>query len=163
MELQRPEGGKMATQNRLDGNVRVVAPGTPDEPQMRDLLKQLAADGGALLRNEMALAKLEMRDMAREIALDSAKLAGALALAMTGALALAAAAVIGLGILLDGRYALSALIIGVVLLLVGGLLARAGMQGLKNMPRAEETTRSMQQNKQWASAEIQEFKQEIRS
>jgi hypothetical protein len=153
----------MAThQNRIDGNVRVAVPAS-DEPQMRELLKQLAADGGALLRNEMALAKLEMRDMAREVALDSAKLAGALALAMTGALALVAAAVIGLGLLLDGRYALSALIIGVVLLLVGGLLARAGIQGLKNMPKAEETTRSMQRNKEWASAEIQEFKQEIRS
>jgi hypothetical protein len=162
MELQRPEGEMATHQNRIDGNVRVAVPAS-DEPQMRELLKQLAADGGALLRNEMALAKLEMRDMAREIALDSAKLAGALALAMTGALALVAAAVIGLGILLDGRYALSALIIGVVLLLVGGLLARAGMQGLKNMPKAEETTRSMQRNKEWASAEIQEFKQEIRS
>lgn len=134
-----------------------------DEPQMRDLLKQLAADGGALLRNEMALAKLEMRDMAREIAMDSAKIAGALALALTGALALVAAAVIGLGILLDGRYALSALIIGVVTLAIGGLLARAGMQGLRNVPKPEQTARSMQENKEWASAEIREFKEEIRS
>jgi hypothetical protein len=139
-------------------------PGPVDnEPQMSALLKQLAADGSALMRNEIALAKLEMRDMAREFALDSAKVVAAIGLAMTGALALLAAAIIGLGNLLDGRYALSALIVGVVMLAVGGILARTGIQGLKHMSRPEETARSMKQNKEWASAEIREFKEEIRS
>jgi hypothetical protein len=155
----------MATRPRFD--TRPVhgdgAGSTRDEPQMRDLLRQLAGEGGDLLRNEMALAKLEMRGMAREIALDSARVGGALALAFVGALALVAAAIIGLGTLLGGMYALAALIVGVVFLLTGGILARSGIAGLKNPPKPEETARSMRRNREWASQEIQQFKEEIRS
>lgn len=157
----------MATQHRIDPRV-VRTDGSPaprtDEPQLRELLKQLASEGSDLMRNEMALAKLEMRDMAREVALDSAKLAVSIGLALTGALALLAAAVIGLGHLLGGRFGLSALILGAVMLLVGGLLARGGVAGLKSMPKTpEQTVRSLQQNKDWASRELKEFKEEIRS
>lgn len=153
----------MATQQRIDPRTNGPLIGAPEEPQVRDLLKQLATEGSDLMRSEMALAKLEMRDMAREVALDSAKLVAAIGLALTGALALVAAAVIGLGHALDGRFGLSALIIGAVMLVIGGLLARGGMAGLKNMPKPEETVRSMKANKKWASRELQEFKQEIRS
>jgi hypothetical protein len=153
----------MATQQRIDPRTNGPLIGTHEEPQMRDLLKQLATEGSDLMRNEMALAKLEIRDMAREVALDSAKLAVAIGLALTGALSLLAAAVIGLGHALDGRFGLSALIIGAIMLVVGGLLARGGIAGLKNMPKPEATMRSMKTNKEWASRELQEFKQEVRS
>lgn len=146
---------------RRDGrNVPLI---TTEEPQLRELLKQLASESSDLMRNEMALAKLEIRDMAREVALDSAKLAAAIGLALAGALALMAAAVIGLGHLLDGQFGLAALIIGALMLLIGGLMARGGIQGLKQMPKAEQTVRSMKTNKEWASREIQDFKDEIRS
>lgn len=157
----------MATQHRMDRTtVQTDGPivGSAHEPQMRELLKQLASEGGDLVRGEMALAKLEMRDMARQLAVDSAKVAAAIALAMTGALALLAAAIIGLGNLLDGRYALSALIIGVVTLLIGALLARGGISGLKDGGhRPEQTVRSLKRDREWASRELQEFKQEVRS
>jgi hypothetical protein len=139
---------------------------TTVEPPMGDLLKQLAAEGGDLVRGELALAKLEMRDMAREVALDTAKLAGALGLALAGGLVLLAAAVIGLGNMLGGfgrHYALSALIIGGVMLLIGGLLARTGMAGLRNPPKPDETVRSVQETKEWAGREARQFKEEIRS
>lgn len=133
-----------------------------DEPHVRELLKQLATEGSDLMRNEMALAKLEMRQMAREVALDSAKLAASIGLSLAGALALLAAAIIGLGHVIG--YGLSALIIGAVILLIGGLLARGGIAGLRDMPKTpEQTVRSMQQNKDWASRELKEFKEEIRS
>jgi hypothetical protein len=155
----------MATQNRIDP--RIVRTddgrGVSDEPQMRDLLKQLAGEGTDLVRNEISLAKLEMREMAREVALDSAKLAAALGLALIGVLALLAAAIIGLGNLLDGRYALSALIIGVVMVAIGGVLASAGIKGLKNVPQPDATKRSLQRDKDWATREAREFKEGIRS
>jgi hypothetical protein len=147
---------------RRDGS-KVPLITTDEEPQLRELLKQLASESSDLMRNEMALAKLEVRDMAREVALDSAKLAAAIGLALAGALVLMAAAVIGLGHLLDGRFGLSALIIGALMLLIGGLMARGGIQGLKQMPKPEQTVRSMKTNKEWASREIQDFKEEIRS
>jgi hypothetical protein len=139
---------------------------TTHEPPMGDLLKQLASEGGDLVRSELALAKLEMRDMAREVALDTAKVAAALGLALTGGLALLAAAIIALGNALGGfgrHYALAALIIGGVMLLIGGLLARTGMAGLKNPPKPDQTVRSVQETKEWASREARDFKQEIRS
>jgi hypothetical protein len=148
-----------------DGRTNGPAP-THTEPPMSTLLKQLAAEGGDLVRNEMALAKLEMRDMARELAADSAKLGGAIGIALAGALALLAAAVIGLGSLLGGlggHYALAALIIGGLLLLVGGVMARSGLAGLKNPPKPEQTVRSVQTTREWASREAREFKDEIRS
>jgi hypothetical protein len=155
----------MAAKNRIDP--RIVRTddgrGVTDEPQMRDLLKQLAGEGTDLVRNEISLAKLEMREMAREVALDSAKLAGALGLALIGVLALLAAAIIGLGNLLDGRYALSALIIGVIMVAIGGVLASAGIKGLKNVPQPDATKRSLQRDKEWASREAREFKEGIRS
>lgn len=171
----------MATQhnpvNRIDGSgadapmgtavdIRSNGPLARGEPAVGDLLKRLAADSGDLVRSELALAKLEMRDMARELAADSAKVGAALGIALAGGLALLAAAVIGVGSLLGGtggHYALSALIIGAVMLVVGGLMARSGVAGLKNPPRPDETLKSVQETKAWAGREAREFKEEIRS
>jgi hypothetical protein len=165
--VQTPSG----VNRRLDGAaVRTDGPphtaASSAEPAMTDLIKQLASEGGDLVRNELALAKLEMRDMARELASDSAKVGTAIGLALAGALVLLAAAVLGLGALLGGaagHYALSALIIGGVMLLVGGLMARSGVAGLKNPPRPHHTVESMQTTKNWASREAREFKEEIRT
>ena len=157
----------MATQQRMDPRLTATEgalSGTNQESQVRDLLKQLAGDGSDLVRNEIALAKLEMRDMARELAVDSAKLGTALGLALSGGLVLMAAAVIGLGHLLGGRFGLAALIIGAVMLLVGGILARGGIDGLRNMPRKpEQTAASLRRDKQWVRHELREFKEEVRS
>jgi uncharacterized membrane protein YqjE len=156
----------MATRNRIEHmNARTdgATPRLEQEPQMRDLLKQLASEGGDLVRGEVALAKLEMRDMARQLAADSAKVAIAIGIALTGLLALLAAAVIGLGNLLGGQYALSALIIGAVMLAVGGALAMAGINGLKGSHKPEQTVRSLKQGKEWAREEVAEFKREVRS
>ncbi|HEX6135292.1 MAG TPA: phage holin family protein [Longimicrobiales bacterium] len=156
----------MATQQRIDPRGQVDGPltGTQDETHVRDLLKQLAADGSDLVRNEISLAKLEMREMARGVALDSAKLAAAFGIVLLGGLVLTAAAVIGLGHLLDGRFGLAAVIVGAVLLLIGGLFARGGIEGLRNTPKKpEEAVRSVQRDKEWATRELKEFRQEIRS
>ncbi|HSJ07320.1 MAG TPA: phage holin family protein [Longimicrobiales bacterium] len=144
--------------SQLDGNDAAGG-----EPAIRDLIKQLAAQSSDLVRGEVSLAKLEMRDMARQVAVDSAKLGAAVALAFAGALALVAAAVIGLGVLLDGRYALSALIVGVVVLAIGGLLARAGLAGLASPPKPEATVESVKESGEWARQEVREFRDEIRS
>ena len=132
------------------------------EPHLRDLLKQLASDGGDLVRNEIALAKLEMRDMARELTADAAKLGIAIALALTGALTLVAAATIGLGDLID-NYFLAALIIGVVLLAIGGILARKGMNGLRSGHGPSDVRQSLRRDREFVRHEMQEFKQHIRS
>jgi hypothetical protein len=161
----------MATDNRLERQIvrtdgRTVPADGRDlatEPQISELLKQLAGESGNLVRNEMALAKLEVREMVRQLAVDAAKVGAAIALAATGGLALVAAAVIAVGNLLGGMYAVSALIIGVLLLAIGGILAKNGVDGLKRPQKPEETARTMRQNKEWASREVRDFKQEMKS
>jgi len=111
----------MATQQhsvqRGDGRTtpRLLPP--KPEPPVGDLIRQLGTDGATLVRNEVALAKLEIREMAREIALDSARLFGALTVALAGMLALLTAGIIALGNVLDGQYALAALIVGGIMVL----------------------------------------------
>jgi uncharacterized membrane protein YqjE len=156
----------MATQHqhhvRGDGRTqRTVTPAT--EPPVGDLIRQLGTEGAALVRSEVALAKLEIRELAREVALDSARLFGAIALALAGVLALLTAAIIALGSALDGRYALSALIVGVVILAIGALLARTGVAGLRHTSSPEQTAATLKATSHWVRDEITDFKQEIRS
>jgi uncharacterized membrane protein YqjE len=160
------DGSRTSQQRTLDGgDGRRTTIQTPPstEPPMTDLLRQLGTEGAALVRSEVALAKLEMRELGRQLAIDSAKLFAAILLAAVGGLVLAAAAVIALGNALNGQYALSALIIGVALLLIGGLLARGGLGGLKQGHSPEKTVDSLKTTKEWAGDEIREFTEEVRS
>jgi uncharacterized membrane protein YqjE len=157
----------MATQqhpiHRGDGrrSTRILAPAP--EPPVGDLIRQLGTDGAGLVRNEIALAKLEIREMARDIALDSARLFAALTIALAGVLALLTAGIVALGNALDGRYALAALIAGVIMLAIGALLARSGIAGLKRAPKPDQTVATLKSTSHWVKEEINDFKQEIRS
>ena len=88
------------------------------------IFKRLTGDSADLVRHEVALAKAELRETGSMLAADAAKVGAALALALAGALALTAFLVIALGNLLDGRYWLSALLVGAVMLAVGAVLAK---------------------------------------
>jgi hypothetical protein len=147
--------------HRGDGRApRMIAPA---DPPVGDLIRQLGTDGATLVRNEVALAKLEFREMAREIAVDSARLFGALAFALAGLLALLASAVVALGNALGGRYALAALITGVIMLAIGALLGRSGIAGLKRASKPDQTVAALKSTSDWVKDEINDFKQEIRS
>jgi uncharacterized membrane protein YqjE len=140
-----------------------VSTGTNGDASMRELLRQLADEGANLVRGEIALAKLELTETARSAALDGVKLVAAMAMAWIGALALTAALIIGLGTAI-GNYWASALIVGVLLLIVGGLMAQRGIAGLKgNSIKPEATVDSMQENKRWAGREAQQFKETLKS
>ena len=120
-----------------------------------DLLRRLGDDVSALVRNEVALAKLEIRETVQVLVRDSAKLAIAFTLAWIGALALTAALIIGIGHLLGDRYGTAALIVGVLFLGVGGLLARAGVKGLgSGALKPAATIATLGENRDWAAQEL---------
>jgi uncharacterized membrane protein YqjE len=149
-------------QHRGDGrNQRMIAPAP--EPPVGDLIRQLGTEGATLVRSEVALAKLEFREMARGIVLDSAMIFGALTLALAGVLALLAGTIIALGNALDGRYALAAFIVGAIMFLVGAFLARTGIAGFRSAPKPEQTVATLRSTTHWVKDEITDFKDEIRS
>ncbi|NLE81656.1 MAG: phage holin family protein, partial [Rhodococcus sp.] len=96
-----------------------------------DLLRQLASESGNLVRQEMNLAKLEIKDTASQFARDGVKLALGAGLAATGGLALTAFLILVIGNILNAAYWAGALIVGVLFLLVGALIARSGINNMK--------------------------------
>ncbi len=132
------------------------------EPGVTALLRQLGTESTALLRSEIALAKLEAKEMAREAALEGVKVGAAIALAVVGGLAIVAWLILGLGNLLGDHYATAAAIIGFLFLAVGGVLANRGVKGLRSgVLKPDETLQTLQEDKRWAAKKLKEFKSEI--
>jgi uncharacterized membrane protein len=126
------------------------------------LLRQLGADGAALLRNEIALAKLELQDVVRSATAEGARIGAAVALAAVGGLAVVAGLILALGHLLHDHYATSAFIVGAIFLAVGALLARRAVRGMKSGAlKAGETIETLQEDKQWIAQEVRDFKHQI--
>ena len=126
-----------------------------------DLLKRLTTDASDLVRAEMALAKAELRETGTALARDGAKIAVAGGLALAGALAITAFLVIALGALFN-NYWLSALVVGVALLGVGGLLVRSAVADVKRrgvMPA--QTVATLREDAQWAKDEARQVKREL--
>jgi hypothetical protein len=135
--------------------------GAADAPSISGLLKRLGNETGELVRAEVALAKLEFRELARQAALDGVKVGAAAALALVGAIALAAGGVLVLGDVLGGRYAVAALLIGLVLLVTGALLARSGIRSMARSAGPGGALTSLRQDGQWAAGELRSLRQEL--
>lgn len=125
-------------------------------------LRQLADDSLDLMRQELALAKLEMREMARDLASDGVRLAVALGIAGVGGLALTAFLILVIGNLLDGAFWAGALIVGAVFLLIGGILAYTAMRSLqKRTYKPDETIETLKEDRDFAKRESDEFRRDI--
>jgi putative superfamily III holin-X len=112
------------------------------------LLTQLATHSAALVRDEMALAKQEMRESLRSLRTGIATLAIGALIGWIALLTLAAAAVIGLANFMHPGYA--ALIVGVGLAIVGGTIVLVGINRLKQTNLVpEQTMESLEEDKQW--------------
>ncbi len=114
--------GGEASEGSADGRSASVAEASVAEASVADLVRQLAEQASRLARQEVALARLEVRDTGRRAGLGLAglSLAGAAGLYGGGALV---AGVIGLVAIPLGGW-VAALVVG------GGLAALAGMVGL---------------------------------
>jgi len=113
-----------------------------------ELIGDLANNSAALVRDEIELAKQEMREK-----LDSFR-AGVMTVAIGGVvlliatLALVAAAIIGLAYYVGPGW--SALIIGGLLALVGVITAVVGLGQLKRTSlKPEQTIETLQEDKEW--------------
>ncbi|HEY8284403.1 MAG TPA: phage holin family protein [Chloroflexota bacterium] len=124
-----------------------------DERSLGDLFGDLSRETTNLIRQEVTLAKVELSQKATQMGKDAAMLAAGGALLYAGLLALIAAAIIGLA--QAWAWWLSALVIGVIVVGVGGLLV---LSGLKAMRRASlvptQTVQTLKEDAQWAKNQI---------
>jgi uncharacterized membrane protein YqjE len=145
---------------RHDAGARVDATGQA-EPPLGELFKRLTSDTGELVRQEVALARAEMREAGATLARDGAKIGIAFGLALAGVLAIAAFLIVALGDLL-GNYWLAALIVGVVLLGVGALLTRNAVSDIKRRGLTpNQTVGTLREDAAWAKQEAQDVKREL--
>lgn len=149
----------METNARVATREPVPAPAV-SEPELGGLLRQLAQDSSALVKQEIALAKAEINQGIRQTANGVVKLAVAGTLAGVGGLVLTAFLVLLLGDLLD-NYWVSALIVGVVFSIIGALFALAGMKRFREVHGPEATIATLKEDRDWARAEVQELKREL--
>ena len=115
---------------------------------LTELLGELANESSALVRDEIELAKQEMNERIVGLKAGAVLTAAGSSVALLGLLSLTATAVIALAQVVGFLY--SALIIGVALLVIGGIVISLGVSRLKQTSlRPEQTIETMRENKEW--------------
>jgi hypothetical protein len=113
-----------------------------------ELLGELANNSAALVRDEIDLAKQEMREKVSVLRSGAVTIAIGGLLGFVALLTLTAAAVAGLAHVMD--TALAALLVGVVLAAVGGSIAFMGIGRLKRTSlKPQQTIETLEEDKEW--------------
>ncbi len=145
------------------GRTRNGASASHAEPAIGNLLRQLSDDATTLIRQEMLLAKVEIRQSVSQVGKGAARVGIAAALALLGGMAAVAFLIIGLGALID-NYWLSALIVSAVLLGVAAVLGKGAMNHLDgDSLKPSETIDTLRDDAEWAKREISAVKRDWRS
>lgn len=137
-------------------------PGTTSDPKPKDstnapslgeLFGSLARDMSTLVRQEVALAKTELTQSAAQIGKGAAAIAVGGLLAFFGAGALVAALILLLALKMPSWVA--ALIVGVVLCGIGGLMAMGALAKLKKGDLApRQTVETLKEDTQWMKEQM---------
>jgi len=110
---------------------------TTGDPSTKELVQELAEQTSTLVRRELALAQLELKEKGKRAGIGGGLFGSAGLLALYGVGALVAAAVLALTTAVDGW--LAALIVAVVLLAAAGVAALVGKnQVARAVPPAPE-------------------------
>jgi uncharacterized membrane protein YqjE len=113
------------------------SPGQEQEPSVSDLVKQLSEQTSTLVKQEMQLAQAELKEKGKKAGMGAGLFGAGGLVGFFGAAVLIAAIVLALSTVVDAW--LSALIVGVVLLLAAGVAALLGKKQVeKATPPAPE-------------------------
>lgn len=127
--------------------------GDGETRSLGSLFRDLSADASVLIRQEVALAKSEMRRNVRALVRDVGSMAAWGAVTVVGGLVLVAFLVAGLGDLLD-NYWLAALVVGLAFVAVGAFMALRALRHLRTVRmRPEETVATLRDTQAWAQGE----------
>ena len=122
-----------------------------DNRSLGDLLAELSRETGTLVRKEVELATTEMTAKAKKAAADAGVAAAGGALVHAGLLVILAAIVIGLSQLGIAPW-ISALIVGVLTMVVGYVLVNRGLSNMRRVSVAPtQTIESLKENARWTT------------
>jgi uncharacterized membrane protein YqjE len=119
---------------------------TDEDKPVGDLVRQLTEQSSTLIRQELRLATAELQEKGKHAGVGAGMFGGAGLVALYGVGALIAAAIVGIGTLIEPWIA--ALIVGVVLLVVAGVVALLGKKQVEQATPAkpEQAMDSVQQD-----------------
>lgn len=113
-----------------------------------ELIGELASQSASLVRDEVALARQELQQKLKTVQLAASVIVIGAVIALIGALAICAAVIIALAEYV-GHWQ-SALIIGVILVVVAGVIVLIGISRFKQTSlRPEQTIETLEENKEW--------------
>jgi uncharacterized membrane protein YqjE len=138
----------------MEGSTRFQR--TDDERSVGELVQALSQQTTTLVRQELQLAQVELQEKGKRMGVGAGMFGGAGLVALYGVGALIAAAIVGLGTLVEPW--LAAAIVGVALLAVAGVLALTGRKQVERgtPPLPEEAIESTKRD-------VDELKQRARS
>jgi hypothetical protein len=125
-----------------------------NDQTLGELLSALRRDAGVLLRQEIALARLEIREKARLTLTGAALLCGAVLLGVLTAAVVTAAAILGLAIVWPAWAA--ALVVASVEALAAVILALRGRNRIRAgmPPTPEQTVQTVREDIEWAKHQM---------
>lgn len=124
-----------------------------EERSLGALFAELSQETSTLIRQEMQLAKAEVSQKLSKAGKNIAILAAGGVIAYVGFLALTAALILGLAEFMD--VWLAALLVGVIMAVVGYIIAQRGLSELKEMtPVPERTIESVKEDVRWLKQEM---------
>lgn len=124
-----------------------------DDRSLGELFSELAGETGNLIRQEVALAQVELSQKATKVGKNVGYLVVGGAVAYAGVLALLTALIIGLGSIIGYGYA--ALIVGVVVAVAAVIMIMSAVNALKNVDIApRQTVETIKEDAKWLKDQV---------
>lgn len=124
-----------------------------NQPGLGELFSNLSSQASLLIRQEMQLAQAEMTRKATRAGRNAAIVALGAVIAQAAFLAVVAALILVLAQWMEAW--LAALLVGVVLAIVAGLLVQHGVKKLREIdPAPRQTLETLRENKEWLTQQV---------
>lgn len=124
-----------------------------DERSLGDLFSDLSKNAGLLIRQELRLANVEMKEKAAKAGKEIALVGAAIFLLNAALLSVVAALIIALANVMAPW--LAAFLVGGVLAVIAAVIAAVGIQSLRQIsPKPERTLATLEEDKEWLQQQM---------
>lgn len=147
-------GERVSNGDRVGRDLQGDVVSINSEPTLGDLFSSLTEDLSTLIRKEVDLARTETTEKVTHATRSVVSIVAGGLIAYAGLIALIIAVIVGLSGFMP--LWLSALIVGIVVIVIGAIMISSGRSSLANMSvMPEKTVESMKENTEWAKEQVQ--------